>query len=141
MMTILSEKEIQKNLENGKLKIKPFSQEGLQPASYDLRTKKNREIDGLTLISTLEKIELPPNIAGIIRMRSTYSREGIFFSGGYIDPGYKGEITLSLTNADKPIKIKQKERIAQIIFLEIKGETQGYNGKYQNSKGPTESKR
>lgn len=141
-MTILSEQKIIEKLNQEELDIIPFSRESLQPASYDLRAAKTKQIKNHTLIHTKENIKLSKDVAGIIRMRSSLAREGVYFSGGYIDPGYQGNITLALSNQTKnKIKIKEDEGIANLIFFEVKGETTGYNGKYQNSNGLVNSKR
>jgi len=140
-MTILLESDILKSIEKGDLSIEPFCEESLQPASYDLRADQEYTIQGLTLVSTMETVELPEDMAGIVRMRSTFGREGVFLSGGYIDPGYKGDITLCLMNAEVPVEIKEGEGVSQIIFFSVSGSTKGYSGKYQNSKGSVESKR
>ncbi len=73
---------------------------------------------------------------------------GIFLSNtaGYVDPGFKGNITLELSNLGKaPIALKPGMRIAQIVFEELKSPSESPYGekedsKYQGQKGPTESK-
>ncbi|OKY77896.1 MAG: Deoxycytidine deaminase Dcd [Candidatus Methanohalarchaeum thermophilum] len=140
-MSILSEEMIIEYLEEGELEIDPFSEESLQPASYDLRVSEDVEVGQHTLVSTLEKVNFPEDLAGIIRMRSTFSREGIYFSGGFVDPGFRGNLTLAVSAQDGEVKLKRNERIAQMIFLEVKGETKGYGGSYQGSSGLVDSKR
>ncbi|WGI17686.1 hypothetical protein [Methanonatronarchaeum sp. AMET-Sl] len=140
-MSVLSEAKVLEKINNDELLIKPFSSDCLQPASYDLRVDQDYVLEGHCLVSSLETVGLPMDVAGLIRMRSTFGREGVFLSGGYIDPGYKGDITLCLFNAGEPVEIEEGEGIAQIIFFEVIGETGGYDGKYQNSCGVIGSKR
>ncbi|PTD94159.1 dCTP deaminase [archaeon SCG-AAA382B04] len=141
-MTILSEQRIIQKLNSGELDIEPFSRESLQPASYDLRAAQKTEIKNHTLLHTKENVEFSKNIAGIVRMRSSLAREGIFFSGGYIDPGYKGNITLSLANlSEEPVTLEEGEGVANLVFFRVEGETSGYSGKYQGSIGKVDSKR
>ncbi|OUJ19317.1 Deoxycytidine deaminase Dcd [Methanonatronarchaeum thermophilum] len=140
-MAILSESKIREKIEENALLIEPFSDGCLQPASYDLRVDQDYVLRGHCLVSSLETVGLPMDVAGLVRMRSTFGREGVFLSGGYIDPGYKGDITLCLFNAGDSVEIGEGERIAQIVFFDVVGETGGYSGSYQNSCGVTKSKR
>ncbi|UOY10279.1 hypothetical protein [Methanonatronarchaeum sp. AMET6-2] len=102
-MSILSESKINQKIDEGELLIEPFSDCCLQPASYDLRVDQDYVLRGHCLVSSLETVGLPMDVAGLVRMRSTFGREGVFLSGGYIDPGYKGDITLCLFNAGDSI--------------------------------------
>ncbi len=68
------------------------------------------------------KIELPHNVAGFVRSRSGLARNhGIsVYGGGTIDPGYRGEIGITLINlGDRRYTIKPGERIAQLVLVPI----------------------
>lgn len=128
--------------------VKPFKEENLQPASYDLSIGEiKKQIDGIllpnesVLISTKERVELPNNVAAFIKSRSSLARVGVSSDfGGWIDPGYRGNITLYVKNlSNRPMKISEVDRFTQIIFLEVKGVEEGYNGNYQDSNGIAES--
>ncbi len=76
------------------------------------------------LITTGIKIYIENNnIVGIITPRSGLShKKGIILGNtiGIIDSDYQGEIIISLFNrSKKPFKIKNQDRIAQIIFTKI----------------------
>lgn len=95
------------------------------------------------LASTLEFINLPKDISAFVEGRSSIGRLGLFIhNAGWIDPGFRGEITLELFNAtDKRIKIPVGRRIAQLVFCKMDNESAyGYTGKYNYQKGATGSR-
>jgi len=144
---ILSAPEIERrlNLDStaGKLVITPYGVECQQPASYDLRAAGNIELERgvCALVPTLEWIELPMDVAGTLRCRSSMGRRGVLLGAGFVDPGFRGQLTLCLTNmgADT-IPIKKNDRIVQMVLHEVKDGTQLYKGRYQDSKGVVEAK-
>ena len=145
--------------------IEPFNQDNLQPSSYDVTlgneflapVYKGFEIDAkvvsnkilttnelyieskqFMLATTVERIELPDYISGFVEGRSSIGRRGLFIqNAGWIDAGFKGQITLELFNAtDAPILLVAGIRIAQIIFCEQKSRSvMPYCGKYQGQSG------
>jgi dCTP deaminase len=139
---ILSGTEIHNRLGDnslqGDLVIRPYSDDCQQPASYDLRASDNVILrKGVcTLVSSLEWVELSGNIAGTLRCRSSLGRKGILLGAGFVDPGFRGQLTLCLTNMGAAdIEIRQNERIVQMVLHEVRGGAQLYNGRYQDSKG------
>ncbi len=115
-----------------------YDEECVQPASYDLRASSLLKMGKKehALCSTMEWVHLPLNIAGMIWLRSTWARKGIFFAGGWVDPGFNGNLTLSLFNSSEAeIQIEEEGRIAQMGFLRLEGGSEGYKGAYQESKG------
>jgi dCTP deaminase len=145
---ILSAPEIIRRLEKGcnqgKLVISPYSSECQQPASYDLRAAADMYIPKgtCTLVPTLEWVELPVDLAGTLICRSSFGRLGILLGAGYIDPGFRGQLTLCLTNmgSDTPL-IRKNDRLVQMILHEVREGNQCYSGRYQDSKGAVEAKR
>ncbi len=93
--------------------------------------------------STIEYIELPSNLTAFVEGRSSYGRLGLFIqNAGWVDPGFKGTITLELFNAsDVSIKLIAGKRIGQLVFakLDTSADTP-YKGKYQGQKGVTGSR-
>ena len=97
---------------------------------------------------TLETIELPKYISARLEGRSSLARLGIVIhsTGGFIDAGFKGQITLEITNINSiPIKLHVGMRVAQLAFelLDKPAETPYYmrkSSKYLNQKGATLSK-
>jgi dCTP deaminase len=144
---ILSSSEIVRRLERedeqSKLVIRPYNRESQQPASYDLRAADQTCLPRgtLTLLPTLEWVELPPDLAGTIRCRSSFGRRGVLLGAGFVDPGFRGQLTLCLSNMGKEeIMINKNDRIAQMIFHEVRNPGTCYNGRYQDSLGIVEAK-
>ena len=79
---ILSAQEITRRLHSvsaeEKLGITPYAAECQQPASYDLRAADDTcLVQGTcTLVPSMEWVELPPDVAGTLRCRSSFGRRG-----------------------------------------------------------------
>lgn len=132
--------------------IEPFSEESLQPAGYDLRVGDEAYLNGkivnvkeletiaippkaYTLILTLERIKLPDDVMGDMKLRSSLAREGLIGSLAWVDPGWDGKLTLSVYNAsDKQVELSYGERFVQIAFIRLEGPAKNpYRGRYQGS--------
>jgi dCTP deaminase len=144
---ILSAPEIihrlDKNCGEGNLVITPYSEECQQPASYDLRAAVESLLPQGTcsLVHTLEWVEIPLDLAGTLWCRSSFGRRGVLLGAGFIDPGFRGQLTLCLTNLGSDDLIVQKnDRVVQMILHEVRGGNKSYSGRYQNSKGAVEAK-
>ena len=123
---------------DGDLVIRPFEDACLQPASYDLRVAEEVNLirGQCTLVPTLEWVELPSDLAATLRGRSSYGRRGLLLGAGYVDPGFRGQLTLCCTNmGGEDILVPQNTRIVQMIFHEINGGDELYSGRYQDSRG------
>ncbi|REJ17700.1 MAG: dCTP deaminase [Bacillaceae bacterium] len=94
------------------------------------------------LATTIETIELPENLTAFVEGRSSIGRLGLFIqNAGWVDPGFKGQITLELFNANRlPIELTIGRRICQIIISKVDQEAKPYSGKYLFQKGATESR-
>lgn len=83
-----------------------------------------------------ETLDMPENVMAICIGKSTYARTGLVTNITPIEPGWRGQITLELSNTtDLPIYVYPNEGIAQLIFL--MGNTpeityKDRNGKYQD---------
>ena len=169
---ILSDKTIRSYLKSGEIIIKPLSKNQIQPASVDLRLSnhyllvdetqtenislnsplKYREVvedeiiipsKSFILATTQEYILLPSEITGFIEGRSSIGRLGLFIeNSGWVDPGFEGQLTLELFNANiVPIKLKTGRRICQLVLAKLDQPCQDpYSGKYQKQKLATGSK-
>jgi len=114
---------------------------GVGPAGYDVRIDQDLTLDPgeFALASTLELFDMPNMLLGIVHDKSTWARLGLAVQNTVIEPGWKGFLTLELTNHGKnQLQIKQGSPIAQIIFhYTDKPVEQPYSGKYQNqARGP-----
>lgn len=143
---ILSSSEIVRCLDQGtaagKLVINPYHPECQQPASYDLRSANDIPLEHgkCTLVPTLEWVELPPDLAGTLMCRSSFGRKGVLLGAGYVDPGFRGQLTLCLTNMGDDLVVRKNDRIVQLILHEVKGSGNGYAGRYQDSIGAVGAK-
>ena len=62
---------------------------------------------------------LPGNSYGSIRDKSSLAAKGLLTLGGVIDNDYIGEIIIIMTSLIEPIKIKQGQKVAQLIVSNI----------------------
>ena len=144
---ILSAAEIARrlDLENvpEQLVIRPYNRESQQPASYDLRAAGETCLPcgTCTLLPTLEWVELPMDLAGTIRCRSSFGRRGVLLGAGFVDPGFRGQLTLCLSNMGKEeITVNKNDRVAQMILHEVRNPGECYTGRYQDSLGAVRAK-
>jgi deoxycytidine triphosphate deaminase len=141
----LSDATIRRLTVIGELGIDPFDDSKLQPAGYDLRSAEEIILrpKEQRLGATLEHIKLSPSLLGILHLKSSFVREGIFASLALVDPGFIGQLTVSLLNAgDEVVEIERGEPFLQLTFIRLTSKAQRpYAGKYQESIGVIESKR
>ena len=159
-------------LEEKSLVIEPVTKEQIQPASVDIRLGNTfsvvddspsgvitlgSKIDYKTittdtylilpgqfvLATTMEYFELPDDLTAFVEGRSSLGRMGLFIqNAGWVDPGFKGEITLELYNANRcAIELKAGRRVGQLVFAKMDDAALNpYNGKYQGQRGATGSR-
>lgn len=126
--------------------LNPFDYRAVQPCSVDLRIDSDIDIYPSTfkLASTIERVVMPLDLGARVEGKSTLGRRGLFIhvSAGWIDPGFKGTITLELFNAsDNLITLNKGEYICQIAFFMLdKPALKGYDGKYQGQSGVTRAR-
>jgi dCTP deaminase len=68
---------------------------------------------------------------------------GLFIqNAGWVDPGFEGNITLELFNANRlPLRLASGRRICQIVFAFMDQATRRpYAGKYQGQRGTVGSR-
>jgi dCTP deaminase len=95
------------------------------------------------LATTLEYVELPEDLTAFVEGRSSLGRLGLFIeNAGWVDAGFKGQLTLELFNANSyPIKLYPKMKICQLVFARLDQKPlKPYNGKYQGQRGVVPSK-
>ncbi len=169
---ILSDKTILKMMDEGTLKISPIEEGQVQPASVDIRLGNTFSIvkdspsgiitleneikyktittdtyillpNQFVLATTMEYFDLPNDLTAFVEGRSSLGRMGLFIqNAGWVDPGFKGEITLELYNANRcAIELKAGRRVGQLVFAKMDSEALNpYNGKYQGQTGATGSR-
>ncbi len=144
MTMCLSDQEIRAAARNGEFKLKPRLSK-VNPAGVDLRIDRDLALASHTqnLVASHERVELSNNLLGILHLRSSLAREGLFASLALVDPGFRGQLTISLYNAgDSPVHLKRGERFIQLSLLRLSTPaTRNYTGRYQNSQGVVASRR
>lgn len=161
--------------ETGRL-VEPFDEESLQPASYDVHLgphfvdpfDRSNIVDKtgktyfelppgkLWLGETSEWFDIPVGLAARVEGRSSWGRLGLLthLTAGFIDPGFRGTITLELYNVTDhtlklPVTSGRKaagngiEPIAQVCFMDMAHRCErsyDVRGHYTNQDGPTPSK-
>ena len=169
---ILSDQTIRRMLEEKSLVIEPLEERQIQPASVDIRLGNTfsvvedssagiidleREIRYKTietdkylllpgqfvLATTMEYIALPEDLTAFVEGRSSLGRMGLFIqNAGWVDPGFRGEITLELYNANRcAIELTAGRRVGQLVFARMDAPAlKPYDGKYQGQRGATGSR-
>src|SRR6201996_2676577 len=98
--------------------------------------------------STLEVVTLPDDLAGRLEGKSSLGRLGLLThsTAGFIDPGFRGHITLELSNlANLPIKLYPGMKIGQLCLFRLTSAAEFpygcavYGSRYQGQRGPTPS--
>jgi deoxycytidine triphosphate deaminase len=93
------------------------------------------------LIKTLEKVNLPVDLSGIIFPRTTMFRSGLGLFNGVVQPGYSGELTFGLCNLGRSdIKVSFGARVVHITFQEVLGAGNRYRGQWQGGRVATQGK-
>ena len=77
------------------------------------------EVGSIKKVNTGICISLPENSHGSIRDKSSLASKGLLTLGGVIDKDYTGEIIVIMTSLIEPIKIKKRQKIAQLIVSNI----------------------
>lgn len=159
-------------IESKELGIQPLRENSIQPASVDCHLGRHflvvedrkmstisldteihyREIEddeitipphSFLLATTEEYIKLPDNLVAFVEGRSSIGRIGLFIqNAGWVDPGFEGNITLELYNANSlPIRLQAGRRICQLVFGRLDHAAMNpYRGKYQGQKRTTGSR-
>jgi dCTP deaminase len=114
--------------------VDPWEPSNVQPASIDLTLGNEFIVNGahyalsascpiapreFLLATTVESVYVPPHLVAQINGRSTWARRGLMVhtTAGFIDPGFRGTITLELYNVSvNTLYIPLGERICQLVF-------------------------
>jgi len=98
--------------------------------------------------TTKERVEVPPDLVAQVEGRSSLGRLAVVVhaTAGFIDPGYRGQVTLELSNLGKvPVALTPGMRISQLVFTELTSTADRPYGsergsKYQDQDGPQASR-
>ena len=154
--SVLSDGTIRRLIAEGRVRVEPFDDSMVQPASVDLRLGTsfrvfhNHRITAIDLADpprnltehveveedesfvihpgefvlgrTQEHVELPDDIVARIEGKSSLGRLGLIVhaTAGFVDPGFKGTLTLEITNLTRvPIILWPGKPIAQLSFMAL----------------------
>ncbi|AXK45977.1 dCTP deaminase [Brachybacterium saurashtrense] len=180
---LLSDHDIRAEIESGRVRLEPFDEAMIQPASVDVRidrffrlfdNHKHAMIDPsveqpdltrevavgpdepymlhpgeFVLASTYEQITLPEDVAARLEGKSSLGRLGLLThsTAGFIDPGFRGHITLELSNmATLPVALWPGMKIGQLCFFRLSSAAENPYGsagnlnRYLGQRGPTPSR-
>ena len=156
-MAILSDRDIVKAIDDGRLGVAPWNDRSLTPNGYDLRVAEisvNGDIaggEGVTVtvppktmfyVSTIERVRFPDDMCGNLWLRTSWIRKGVIAAFGMVDAGFEGTLTLgSYNSSDSPVEIPIGERYCQLVFQDMTSPSEkSYekrSGHYQNQTGVT----
>lgn len=135
---ILSDGTIRKQMRMKRIVIEPEPHDWqLQPASVDLTLAGefmnpfddtsythqdyfNIAPGECVLGTTVQRIEVPTDMVARVEGKSTWGRRFITIhaTAGFIDPGFRGQVTLELTNLSKMVQpLPVGSAIAQVSFM------------------------
>jgi len=164
----LTGNEIIEQVNKGRINIKPFTKEQVNPNSYNYRLdsticRLQNEVIDLKIPDVFEEITLSDEgyllypdecylgctmeefgsdyYASLITGRSSIGRKFItnHMTAGLIDQGFNGKITLEIT-VQKPTRIYPGVIFGQIFWFTTVGDANLYCGKYVSQSRPTASK-
>lgn len=116
---------------------------GLSSCGYDIRLGKVGTEDDQSyrlkpgeclLAASLEYFELPWDLCGWVKDKSTLARKFVTVQNTVLEPGWRGYITLELVNhSPRAVTLLIGQPIAQVQFAELDRPTdRPYVGKYQD---------
>ncbi|MHC4339724.1 MAG: dCTP deaminase [Planctomycetota bacterium] len=100
------------------------------------------------LASTLERVTVPTDLVARLEGRSSIGRLAVVVhaTAGFVDPGFRGKITLELSNLGRcAVKLYPGMRISQVVFHQLLSPAERPYGpargsKYQDQEGPVPSR-
>lgn len=138
---ILVDKNIKDLVSQGKLIKEGYKKENVGPISYDItidtilahnrNTLNETDVEKkdvyyldpneFVMIKSVELLSIPENILGRIADKNSLIRLGVSVTGPHYQPGHTTYAYLSVQNISRDkIKISKGQKIAQIIFEELK---------------------
>jgi len=89
-------------------------------------------IPGIYIITYNEIVHLPNSVMALARPRSSLLRCGVTVDTAVWDAGYSGRSqSLMVVYNPQGFRLQRNARIVQLVFLRLSGETEGYQGIYQ----------
>ncbi len=156
---LLRDVDIRKAVQNGYIHIDPFSDDLVQPTSYDIRVShvvgveyddsanshrefsyRIEEFDVVTvhpresvLFRSLEYFEFPPDMFAYIILRSTYARLLVSTSClGHIECGWSGHLLIEIANLSSHscVQIRNGDALATLKIYQLEDPPVSVYAKY-----------
>lgn len=90
------------------------------------------------LSTTIETVCLPDDLVGLVNVRSTFARYGVFIPPTVIDAGFCGQVTIEIVGGANPVRVYPGQRFLHVIFIRTTTPVESpYKGKYQGQRGVT----
>jgi dUTP pyrophosphatase len=87
---------------------------------------------GSYMVTYNEVVHLPKNIMALGRPRSSLLRCGVSVGTAVWDAGYSGRSqSLLVIHNPRGFNLEKNARLTQLVFFELTGDSEGYNGIYQ----------
>jgi len=88
------------------------------------------------LLHTLEYLRLPSYLAGLVNLRSTWARTGIYIPATVVDAGFEGQLTIEVVGSDFPVKLYPGERFLHLVLVRLSSPAaKPYRGLYKGQRG------
>jgi dCTP deaminase len=133
---LLTDTDIAKLMKSGEIKFTHFEEQCLTPVGYDLRVgeygvswkkrhptsiKNEKQIvidpGDTVLISVREKIQVSKNIGGTIHSKVSLVSRGFSHISTTVDPGWKGEMTILISNTiTTPLTLYFEEPFCTLVL-------------------------
>lgn len=160
-MPVLSDRDLLARRAAGEPFVEPFEERCLTPNGYDLRVAEVLVPDASSevvregkavvppgarfLVSTIERVRMPPDVCGSLWLRSSFARRGVFGSFGKVEAGFEGTLTVGGLNAARaPLEVAIGDRFCQLVFERLGSPPQrSYverSGTYQGQRGITHAR-
>nr|WP_255578140.1 hypothetical protein [Comamonas sp. CMM03] len=87
------------------------------------------------LATTMEKMNLPAHMAGMIFPRSTLFRSGVELHTSITPPGYEGPLTFGLTVSNpEGFRIALGARFCHLVLMQVKKGSTQYRGQWNQGR-------
>jgi dCTP deaminase len=88
------------------------------------------------LLHTEEYIKLPDYIAGLVNLRSTFARLGLYIPSTVVDAGFEGQLTIEVIGSSFPIRLYAGERFLHLVLVKLSSPAaKPYAGEYTGQRG------
>ena len=88
------------------------------------------------LLHTLEYLKLPSYIAGLVNLRSTWARTGIYVPATVVDAGFEGQLTIEVIGSEFPVRLYPSDRFLHLVLVKLQTPAaKPYMGEYKGQVG------